>query len=79
MSLLSRSSQPTRLTPAVGQQMSIDPSTRLVTIPCVHPDGLLGSYLLAVTYHDVKAIAVEILKQELAWEERAAQDRRNGT
>lgn len=79
MSPLSRTPNPTRLTPAVGQQMSIDPSTRLVTIPCVHPDGLLGSYLLAVTYHDIKAIAVEIFKQELAWEERAAQERRSGT
>jgi hypothetical protein len=75
--VLLQSDTPIRLTPAMGKNINLDHATRRLVIPCAHPDGLLGTFEVTLTYHLVKALAIEIAREEIAREQAAAQ--RTGT
>jgi hypothetical protein len=77
--VLLQSDTPIRLTPAIGKQINLNHDARRLVIPCAHPDGLLGTFEVTLTYHLIKGIAIEIAKDEIAREQAAATAQRTGT
>lgn len=57
-----------RLVARPDVNVRIDPNARMAAFTCAHPDGLLGTYEVVLTFAQIKRVAGAIISSEGAGE-----------